>query len=480
MSFLQKLSTSIVVILFTTIVVLDVFVQPEYHFDDYPYFDYRGGFLLLAIIVVVLITIGIMKLGEIIKWNPIVPIVFYVITAAAFLFLVPMIPVSDQKIVFDLATNNLNDPGGYMIVNVNVIPTILYVYGIVKVCGTSLWAQKIVNLICGLLTLVLTAKIYGVLTSKEVRIADSPKALFTEYESKMLWMGALFLPALFYNNHIYNEVPAVMLSILMLYLVIRNDDAIWIRVITIIISCLQFVLRQSGIILVIAVAMYIFFYQKKKLYSIIYLASVILGYVLIEKWYTLALVGEGAQGYPVWSFIRMGMNEAEFGFQDHSHTSDCTLWDCVERYKEYGPLKVLTVYAKKTFWIWGEGTYQSGRYGLGYPNTPYDYDTIVTKYISDSPDRLLRIVINMVLRAQYLFYMFFAVIGTLRAKKRNANAFSVLFFAVCGFLLFFLIWEIKSRYLYGLYPVFLILALYGWEEYNPIMRIPNLLKNRRQ
>ena len=83
MSFLQKLSTSIVVILFTTIVVLDVFVQPEYHFDDYPYFDYRGGFLLLAIIVVVLITIGIMKLGEIIKWNPVVPIVFYIITAAA-------------------------------------------------------------------------------------------------------------------------------------------------------------------------------------------------------------------------------------------------------------------------------------------------------------------------------------------------------------------------------------------------------------
>ena len=74
-----------------------------------------------------------------------------------------------------------------------------------------------------------------------------------------------------------------------------------------------------------------------------------------------------------------------------------------------------------------------------------------------------------------MFYMFFAVIGTLRAKKRNV--FSVLFFTICGFFLFFLLWEIKSRYLYGLYPIFLILALYGWEKYNPIERMHTITNN---
>ena len=478
MSFLQKVSTSMVIILFTTILVMDVFVQPEYSFDDSPYFDYRSGFLLLAIVGVVLITAGIMKFGEKIKWNLVCPILFYVFSSLTILFLVPMEPVSDQATVFFLATNKLYDPFGYMIVNINVLPTILYVYGLVKLFGASIWVQKIANVVLGLFTLILTAKIYGLLSSgNELEQKKPSKLFFTETESKLLWIGALFLPAFFYNNHIYNEVPSVTLAVLMLYLVIRDDNAIWLRVITVIVSCLQFVLRQSGIILVIAVAMYIFFYQKKRVYAVIYFMSVIAGYLLIEKWYTVAMVGDGAQGYPVWSFIRMGMNEAEFGFQDHSHTSDATFWDCVDRYKEYGLYKVLTIYGKKIFWIWGEGTYQSGRYGLGYPDNTYTYDTFVTALISESPDRLLRIAINMVLRAQYLLYMFFAVIGTLRAQKKPK--LSVLFFIICGFFLFFVIWEIKSRYLYGLYPIFLLLGMYGWEsEDNPVKKIPERIKNR--
>ena len=477
MSFLQKLSTSIVVILFTTILVLDLFVQPEYHFDDYPYFDYRSGYLCIAIIVVLLITIGIMKLGEIIRWNAWIPIAFYTLSSLAFLYLIPMIPVSDQGGVFSLATNNLDDPFGYMDVNINVIPTILYEYGLVKLFGTSLWVQKIANLVCGLLTLIITAKTYGLLSDLSSE-QNNHTGLFSETECKMLWLGALFLPVFFYNNHIYNEVPSVTMSLLMIYLVIRNDDKAWIRAITIIVSCLQFVLRQSGIILVIAVAMYIFFYQKHKIYAVIYLASVIAGYLLIEKCYTLAVVGDGAKGYPVWSFIKMGINEAEFGFQDNSHRSDVTLWDCVDRYVEYGPLKVLTIFAKKIFWIWGEGTYQSGRYGLGYPDNAYAYETFITARIAGSPERKLRIVANMVLRAQYLFYMFFAVVGTLRARKKPA--FSVLFFIICGFFLFFIIWEIKSRYLYGLYPIFLVLALYGWEcKENPLNKLSRLLLNRK-
>ena len=158
----------------------------------------------------------------------------------------------------------------------------------------------------------------------------------------------------------------------------------------------------------------------------------------------------------------MGINESEFGFQDNNHSFDITFLDCVNRYKEYGPLKVITILCKKTFWVWGEGSYQSGRYGFGYLNNPYEYATFVTEKLSESPDRKIRIVSNILIRSQYLFYMLFALIGTLKAQKKHE--FSVLFYIICGFFAFYLIWEIKSRYLYGLYPVFLLLALYGWEE----------------
>lgn len=462
MTIIQKISVSIVLVLFSIVLILELFIQPEYSFGDYPYFDHRGLFLLAAILVVVLITVGIMKLGEKLRWNAVPPIVFFVAASLAFIFLVPMVPVSDQATVFFLASNDLTDPFGYTAIYSNTIPTVLYVYGLLSLFGKTLWVPKIANMVLGLMTLILTAKVYGLLVADEMKTIEEGKRLFAISERKVLWLGAIILPVILYENHIYNEIPSVTLILLLLYLVMRNDDSIWIRILTVVVSCLQFVLRQTGIIVVFAAALYIFFYQKKRVYALIYFASVVLGYVLIGKLYTSALVAEGAKGFAIWSWVKMGVNEAEFGFQDNTHTYDVTFWDCVDRYKEYGLLKVLEIYAKKTFWIWGEGTYQSGRYGLGYPDNEYEYETIVTALISGSEDRKLRVLLNMVLRAQYLFYMFFALVGAWIARKKDK--FSVFFLIICGFLCFYLIWEIKSRYLYGLYPVFLILAMYGWEK----------------
>ncbi len=462
MTFLQRITSAAVALLFSVVLLMEVAVQPEYHFDDYPYFSHKSVLLLLSAVAVVAVTIGVMKLGEKLSWNVWVPFAFFLFLSAVFLGLVPMIPVSDQGIVFSIASNNLADPNNYMNVNVNVIPTILYVYGVVSVLGRSLWTVKIANVICGMLSLVLTSKIYGVIVGDETIKDNGVKGFFSLSERKMLWWGAIFLPAFFYNNHIYNDVPAVTLSLIMIYLVVRDDKSLLLRMLTVIVSCLQLVLRQSGIILVVAVWMYVFFYQKRRWYSVIYIVSVITLYFLIARCYTMLMVGEGASGYPVWSFIKMGINEAEFGFQDNTHSTYVTFMDCVDRYREYGLIKVLVIYAKKVFWIWGEGTYQSGRYGYGYLDNPYEYSTFFTSLISGSSDRVIRVATNLVLRAQYLFYMFLAVIGTLKARKKQE--FSLLFFAICGFFLFYLVWEIKSRYLYGLYPVFLMLALYGWEK----------------
>ncbi len=478
MSFLQKLSASIVIVLFTTIIVLDLFVHPEYSFDDSPYFEYRGLLFGLALVLgAVIVFASIMKLGKLLSWNPILPILFYIIASLAFLWAVPMVPVSDQAAVFFLASNKLVDPFNYMSTYSNTIPTIMYLLALVSVFGNSLWVPKIANVVWGLMTLILTAKVYGLLAPAGIPCRDKARLFFSEAECKLLWIGAVFLPAFFYNNHVYNEVPSVALGMLLLYLVVRNDDRIWIRIITVIVSFLQMSLRQTGIILIIAVAMYVFFYQKKRIYAIVYLACSMMGYFLISKCCGLLLVDAETQGFPIWSWVKMGINEAEIGFQDNTHSYDVTFQDVVDRYQEYGLYKVLTILGRKTFWIWGEGTYQSGRYGYGVLNNEYLYETFVTARISESPERILRVTTNFVLRAQYLFYMLFALLGTLRAQKKHE--FSVLFYIFCGFLVFYLVWEIKSRYLYGLYPMFMILALYGWEsEENPVRKIPGLIKNR--
>ena len=139
MSFLQKLSTSIVIVLFTTIIVMDLFVHPEYSFDDSPYFEYRGLLFGFALVLgAILVFTGIMKLGKLLSWNPIIPFLFYIIASLAFLWAVPMVPVSDQAAVFFLASNKLVDPFNYMSTYSNTIPTIMYLFALVSVFGNSL------------------------------------------------------------------------------------------------------------------------------------------------------------------------------------------------------------------------------------------------------------------------------------------------------------------------------------------------------
>lgn len=462
MKILQRVSMSIVTVLLTVVLFLEFFIQPEYNYADFPYFERTGIWLYVSATLVVGITVCIMRIGKKLDWNSVLPIFAYLLLSLAFLFLVPMIPVSDQGIVYTIASNGLADPDCYMNYNGNVIPTIIFTYCVISILGKTIWAPKIVNLICGLLSLILMAKIYGLLGDNEEVSLAKDKGFFSVSERKMLWMGALFLPAFLYNNHIYNEVPAVTLSLLMMFFILNKNQSIAIRVATIIVSCLQFVLRQSGIIIVIAAAMYIFFYLKKRRYALIYFGSVIIGYLLIVKCSEILLGVDTSQSYPFWSFIKMGVNDTEFGFQDNTHSSDVSLSDCIDRYREYGVLKVLTIYAKKTFWIWGEGTYMSGRYGYGWLQNEYMYETFATHAIYGSPDRKLRLITKFIMRAQYLFYMFLSLVGTVRARKNNR--FCILFFIICGFFCFYILWEIKSRYLYGVYPIFLIMAMYGWDN----------------
>ena len=124
MRILQKLSTTVIMLLFLVVLILEFFIQPEYHFDDYPYFDHNIVLLIPSVIVVSTAMILLMKLGEKVSWNPVFPLVFFVAASAMFLFLVPMKPVSDQKIVYELILNDLQDPDAYMGSNSNVIPTI--------------------------------------------------------------------------------------------------------------------------------------------------------------------------------------------------------------------------------------------------------------------------------------------------------------------------------------------------------------------
>ena len=162
---------------------------------------------------------------------------------------------------------------------------------------------------------------------------------------------------------------------------------------------------------------------------------------------------EESKGLPIASWLYMGLNTEEFGFQDNSHDENRTMEDVVVRLKSYSPNTIFQLAVKKTFWTWTDGTYQAERYGLGtYAENETDkfaYKTPLTSYALN-PGTGMYDLLETWMHAQYYVLAGLAIIGAYKVRKDRRWDTIVLLFV--GFFLFYLIWEIKSRYIFSLYP----------------------------
>ena len=126
-----------------------------------------------------------------------------------------------------------------------------------------------------------------------------------------------------------------------------------------------------------------------------------------------------------------------------------------------------TLLAKKEYWLFTEGTYQVQRYafGEGQENTFY-YETPVTLKVSNPETSKTRKAIDYITKGQYLIIIFLAFIDLIikDSEKDIKNKKDLLLYFIIGMFSFYLVWEIKSRYIYCLHPVFLILAVSGIEK----------------
>jgi len=81
----------------------------------------------------------------------------------------------------------------------------------------------------------------------------------------------------------------------------------------------------------------------------------------------------------------------------------------------------------------------------------------------------IRVITENLMKGQYYIFILLAIIGI--CVKRNDKKSSLLFLIIAGYFCFYLIWEIKSRYIYSLYPYITLFAYSGilWIE-NRIIR----------
>lgn len=164
------------------------------------------------------------------------------------------------------------------------------------------------------------------------------------------------------------------------------------------------------------------------------------------------------ESYPAWNMYYMGINEAEFGFQDNDFSYDRTAQDVIDGVVDYGPIRLTKILKKKTFWLWTQGTYQAQRYAFGLDEVnaldKFEYEIFVTKYLMQD-SQATRKVINAFVRALY-YAMFGLMILTM--FKKSVERFRIFYYTIIMTFLGMLIYELKSRYILHLAPLMVIMA----------------------
>lgn len=458
---IHKIATNFLVILFTIIVIGMLCMNSIYLYIDKPDFQVNNIWNYIGILVNVIGIIVFIIINKIIelkfsKKNFFTVIIFliYLIGEIVYLKLVPLKPFSDMYYVTEIASSNFKNQIQYLQTYPNNLPTTIIFYLLLKMSSNNVFIIKLFNVFCNIITIYFAYKIYY--------------NVYKQDNKMVILLGITSISTFLYANNAYNDVIFTLLTTIILYLVTKEEKTKKDIILLVIMSFLQFIIRPVGIILIIAICMY--FILKKYDYKMV--ITIVSMFVIFNLLYTLlenCMIpkSEETQQYPIWSFIQMGINEEEFGFQNSTHSTKWTVDDVKYRINELGVKRLGVLLAKKEYWLWTEGTYQVGRYAFGDGQEGlYDYETPITKFVVSPDSSKIRKALDYMMKGQYFVFILLSFVELVikDKSKDEKEKEDLLYYFIIGLFCFYLIWEIKSRYIYCLYPIFLILSTRGIEK----------------
>lgn len=468
----------VLLLAFISILLMRAFVKPIYICQiDNPGFQCNEWFDYLCIGIMVLVFLLFFKYKDIINRIPINIIIgSYVVLGILFIWQVPLKVFSDMSEIYNaaiaIATGGMDyfSNNGYFVTYPNnLLITILYAI-VLFVLPKSIVTIKMINIIL----------IIGIVFFAEKIVQIYYKNDYTN----LFYIWALsFICVFLYINHIYTDIPFVFFTILCLWIYLRNNN-------TLILSCfiLAFVyqLRPQAAFYIIAICLHYIFQQIdiKRIIKVVS-AAMVTGVSIVvfnSVFVPFFIVPDDSATMPVWSYVYMAFNEEEFGFQDGSHSTDRTLNDVKERLEELGLEKTLKIIGKKVFWTWSEASYQASRYAFGSEPVEildkFDEETAITKYINDS-SLPARKFLDAIMRAQYLVLFLL----TLRMfYKDNSERYSLFVLLFAANFIFYIFWEIKSRYIIPLYPlqlIFVFIFVINWCDNNSRLSNKEKIENEK-
>jgi 4-amino-4-deoxy-L-arabinose transferase-like glycosyltransferase len=301
-------------------------------------------------------------------------------------------------------------------------------------------------------------------------------------------------------NFIYNDIIATAFLTSASYFLIRflkEKSFRYILASTVLLSIGSY-FRNVGVLVLIAAAITILLSLKKLGMKKAMAALCILVLLFnVPNWVQDAVLQKthvvsesiNKNSAPVYMWLNMGINPDMIGFWDNWQS-----YDIYERQGNYNKQEstklfkaeiknklssttlgdLVKMYYKKILWTWTEGTYQVERYGIGNEGSfekgrgmgmimgGYSYSTFATDLLKgDSKYRSGLLLILYVMNFLMYCFIVFRLIRGIRIKRFD-EVFAVL--VILGFIGFYILWEIKSRYIYPVYPLLIVLSYMGFKD----------------
>ncbi|WP_042204048.1 glycosyltransferase family 39 protein [Paenibacillus camerounensis] len=415
----------------------------------------------------------------------------------AIIFLFPRLPTDDSETVLNLALDMLYrsdyssfETGGYLHMFPFNFSTVLYLKTLLYLFPDNYLTIKLFNILFTLLTALMIYLLY-----KELNVKSR------ERDYGVLILAATYLPALFMSNFIYNDVIATAFLTGALYFAVTFlkrkslKDILFAAILLAIGNCF----RSVGVIVLIAVLLSLLLGIRRlgvrKTLAALLLTGALFnvpGWTQNAALQAAGVVDESVNtnSAPVYMWLNMGINLETFGFWDNreSYTiyqqdADYNKAASTELFKEEISNKLadasagdlVNMYYKKLIWTWTEGTYQMERYGLGNDSSSgdrgrmvgmvmdrYSYTNAATElFKGDSGYRSG--LLWMMYGLNLLMYggILVRLIGSIRAGR---YAETPLVLIILGFIGFYLLWEIKARYIFPVYPLLIVFSYMGFKD----------------
>ena len=315
--------------------------------------------------------------------------------------------------------------------------------------------------------------------------------LFTVLIAKQIWgrrralfvlcLLVLFAPYYSYIPFYYTDtlsMPFGMLGLYLYVLALKTDDAHKVRkyvmlVISGMVIFVGFKVKGSLIVVIAAAVIYAFLKCKWKEFACVALA-LILGF---GSFFAAFNVGYNAVGlvseeqaeqleYPYTHWVMMGLkgiggyNRGDSRFtsaiEGKENKQEANVEVIKERLKTYlDEHKLTDHFVKKSIWMWGDGTYYIHGHIFNYVKRSFLHEFFL-------PDGKYYNLFYVYSNAYQLVLLLMMALSLLSGAIKPKIDFSVLLkMIIFGIFVFLLIWEGRSRYLFNLTPVFIMIAADG-------------------